>query len=121
MSAPGLSDDALIVRFGVMALRDVKLSLEDAKDDPDVDQYELSFFGGDGLDPEEISRLGNAPNPRMRISTIGRLREAGFDPYPDPPPEGHIGLRFAQMPSDEELNSLISLFDEPVENPHPRE
>lgn len=114
-----VEEDAWIVRFGIMALNDVRRSLQDANDDPDLNQWELSFSGDRGLEPEEIAELAQRPNPKMRLSTSKRLYDAGFSPFMDEPPEAHIGLRWEEKPPDEELKRLIDLFDEAIENPHP--
>ena len=117
--AEELRDEELVVRFGVMAFNDIQRSLQDAMDDPDVKRWELSFFGDKGLDEEGIAEVADRPNPRMRVSTVKRLRGAGFEPYLDEPPEAHIGLRWEEKPADQTLDRLIGLFDEPTPNPHP--
>ena len=71
-------------------------------DDPEVERYELSFFGGNDMTEEEIARIAQRPNPRMRVSSFGRLRSQGFEPYRDEPPEAHLGLNFDEWPSDED-------------------
>lgn len=43
--------------------------------------YELSFFGENGLTVDEICRQAGLPNGQVRLSTVGQLRAAGFDPF----------------------------------------
>lgn len=116
MEQPDILDDEwIVVRFGLMELAHVRKAIQKAN--LMGNGFELSFFGG--TDPEEIARIAMAPQGKMRLSTVGRLRASGFDVYRDEPPEGHLGLRWTGMPDDKELEDLISLFEEPVENPHP--
>ena len=78
----------------------------------------LSFWGENGLSEEEIvKRFIRSPWGWVRVSTVGRLKEAGF-PLRRTPPRGHLQLRFTESPTDETLEKLVEMFDEPIENPH---
>ncbi len=56
----------------------------------------------------------------MCKTPVGKLRKAGFvlerrGRFP------HLVLTFPAQPSDEDLERLIAVFDEPEPNPHPVE
>jgi hypothetical protein len=81
--------------------------------------YGLSFFGDNGLTVEEIAALAREErlrNQQIRVSTIGRLRGLSLDPFRsgDYP---HLTIKWEVMPSDDELERLVGLFDAPIPNP----
>lgn len=112
-----LKDGCYVVRFGIMALNDVKRSIESSI--VLGEGARLSFFGENGASPAEIADIGGAPNGQMRVCRIGVLFGGGFEIERDEPPPGHLAVKWEETPSDEELKRLIGLFDEPIENPHP--
>jgi hypothetical protein len=80
--------------------------------------FGLSLWGDNGLMFEEVCRLARLRNPRVRVSTVGRLRVLGLDPhrsgrYP------HLTIKFVTRPSGGELVALIDAFGPPISNPYP--
>jgi hypothetical protein len=84
------------------------------------DYFELSFFGENDLTVDEICREASLPNGKIRVSTVGALREAGFDPFRCPPPPLHLCVRFDREPTDTVLERLRGAFEDPLSNPHRR-
>ena len=80
--------------------------------------YGLSFFGDNDLDVEAITRLAasNLDHGQIRLSTVGRIRGVGFDPYRSGE-YPHLSVRFELNPTDDELERLVSAFDDPIPNP----
>lgn len=79
--------------------------------------YGLSFYGDNGLSVEETAKLAKLRNTKLRVSGMYQLREIGHEPerdgeYP------HLSLRFPVSPTDDELEELVSVFAEPIPNPH---
>lgn len=78
--------------------------------------YGLSFWGDNGLSVEQIVQLAGLEHPRIRVSTIGRIRQLGLEPvrlgrFP------HLTIKFELPPTDEELRALAEVFDPPTPNP----
>lgn len=82
--------------------------------------YNLSFFGGDGLDWDEICRRNPMKTRRVRCSTAAAMRRAGFDPRPQGR-QDHLEVRFGVRPTDSELERLVEAFGDAIPNPHPAE
>lgn len=80
--------------------------------------FGLSVYGANGYSTEETCKWVPFPNAWCRVVTVGLLRENGYDPFSEGKPP-HVVIKWPRMPDDEELKRLISLFDEPQENPHP--
>jgi hypothetical protein len=82
--------------------------------------FELSFFGENDMTVDEICREAGLPNGKIRVSTVGALRGAGFDPFRCPPPPLHLCVRFDREPTDTVLERLREAFEDPLPNPHRR-
>src|SRR6266508_1915977 len=82
--------------------------------------YELSFFGENGLTVAEICQQAGLLHSQIRVSTVGGLRAAGFDPFRCPPPPLHLCIRFDRDPTDTLLERLRGDFSEAVPNPNRR-
>ena len=113
-----LRDDAFVVRGGVMEIPMLVLSLRQAMIEDGF--FELSFFGENDLTVEEICKEAGLPNGKICFSTVGVLREAGFDPFRYPPPRLHLCVRFDREPTDTILERLRGAFEDPLPNPHRR-
>jgi hypothetical protein len=81
-----LSDDALVVRGGVMASEQLRLNAEDHNienlEDGIADQWAISVFAAGGLSAGEICRAAAIPHPKVRVSTVGLVRSLGYDVIP---------------------------------------
>lgn len=113
-----LRDDCVVVRFGLMELSHLRRAAARPYNPPHRAWYGLSFHGENGMSAEDIAREARMNHMWMRVTSMGRLRGAGFEPartglFP------HLSLRWAKMPTDTELRKLTDLFDVVTENPHP--
>ena len=112
-----MSDEALIVRGGVLAgIPQVVESFVSCE--ARWGFYAISVFGADGLSMKQvIARNPNLQDYRkVRISTAGRIRSAGFSVVPTFDPD-HQSIKFPVCPSDMQVEDLVSVFDPPVANP----
>lgn len=113
-----LLDDTFVIRFGVMRIDDLREAI--ARCHRALGFHGLSFYGENRLTPEEIAAFSKKPHRLMRKTRVAKLRRAGFSVerlgrFP------HLTLKFPKEPTDQELERLIELFDEPERNPHPVE
>ena len=110
-----LPDDAVVIRFGLSApetLRKSALEHHDERGD-----FAISAFSLPGARAEDLARLGALPHPRIRETTVGRLREAGYDVIPDPPPEGHALIMLPRLPTHDDWGAVCDTFASPTLNP----
>jgi hypothetical protein len=113
-----LHDEAWVVRGGVMEIHLLVANLREAME---VDHaFELSFFGENDLTVKDVCKEACLPNAQIRVSTVGALKEAGFDPFRSPPPPQHLTIRFDREPTDTVLETLRGAFEDPLPNPHRR-
>jgi hypothetical protein len=114
-----LPDGALVVRGGVMHPR---ATLEAARDALAVmGTPAVSVFAGDAatVSVEDLVDMGPIPHASICISTVGRLRAAGFvirrtGRYP------HCSVELGARPSIAAATRLTTAFDGPVPNPRTR-
>jgi len=60
------------------------------------------------------------PNPKMRVTTLGRLLDAGFSvelDTSDGQPDSHHNVVFALPPDLEQAQAFVQCFDDPIPNP----
>lgn len=107
-----------MVRFGVMKIDDLRDAV--GRCFRALGFYGLSFYGENGLSPQEIALLARKPHSLMRKTRVSRIRREGFEieRYGRFP---HLTLRFSQEPSNDDLRRLVGVFDEAESNPHPVE
>jgi hypothetical protein len=101
-----------------MELSKLVFSLKQAKIEDGF--FELSFFGENDLTVDEICKEAGLRNGKIRVSRVGALRGAGFDPFRCPPPPLHLCVRFDSEPTDTVLERLRRAFEDPLPNPHRR-
>lgn len=54
---------------------------------------------------------------KIRETTVGALRAAGYDVIPDEPPPTHALIVLRRVPADEDYRVVSEVFGEPRENP----
>jgi len=113
---PPLRDDTIVIRFAKGFVKDLARSAETCYRYREY--YGLSFSGENDMTEDEVALQTNHKSGWMRTSTLGKLREAGFS-LERSGRAPHLTLMFSGKPSEEELERLMGLFDEPKENPHP--
>ena len=114
-------DDQVVVRFGEMKPESLRDSAEIAF--AKTGRYSLSFWSIAGASASElalkvaitIDRTGGV----FRASTIGRLREGGFE-LVEFQRNGHCTLVLDDLPSSDDCEALRTAFDEPIANPYRR-
>jgi hypothetical protein len=119
------SDEDVIVRAGELRVGDFRKSVEVCRERGGF--YGLSFFSFPGMDAREIAmEVGVVreetgfrlmPNPSMRQSTVGAVRALGYSLDADNCPRGHVTLRFAEAPTDDDWEALDGVFRPPEDNP----
>jgi hypothetical protein len=67
---------------------------------------------------DELARIAQYPNTKLRESTVGRIRNAGFQIFPSPTgrSRAHCTLRLPDPLSDRDWEKLEEIFEEPVNN-----
>lgn len=98
-----------------MSYRDLALS---AQSQYDIEGFHaLSVFSAVGKTADEIARGVPLPHSMIRESTVGRLRDAGYDVMSSAGPRGHADLVFPGPPSDDDWLRLDTSFDPARPNP----
>jgi hypothetical protein len=89
-------------------------------DRPKLGFYGLSCCSARGYSRDGLARVANMPQPKLRASTVGRIRDAGagFDVLSTPKRHNpvHATLKLPAPPNDEDWEALEAAFDEPVNN-----
>lgn len=105
-------DDTIVVRFGIMEIRDLETNARDHEDEASG-EYAVSVAAFPGMDADQITAAYPMRHGRYCKSTVGTLRDAGFELRWAPPPHGHCDLILPGEPTDELLNGLRSQFTDP--------
>ena len=79
-------------------------------------EYALSVYSLPGRSADEIALLASLPHAKIRASTVGRLRAAGYRVVPSPGPPGHADLELPDPPTEDDWRALDALFDPPRRN-----
>ncbi len=94
-----------------------------ARESAEAHDARLSTFAGVPTDGESVEDLlrrlcvdGPIPNGKLRATTAGALRAAGFDFAYTPPPDCHYDVMLGTV-TDEHLERFSAAFDEPIKNP----
>ena len=122
-----LDDNALVVKGGIV--RDpqaVREKFEDAIADgygPCHSVFVARSEGTDGgpMTLDEVCERSWIPNGKVQVTTVGKLRDAGFTFEHDPSDgqgELHHNVYLPEPVTESDICSFIDCFDEPVQNPH---
>jgi hypothetical protein len=122
MDPEPLPDDAFVVRGGVMDPRDMRTNAEDhhlEMEQEGRDEWAISVFSVPGMSADEIALGSPILNKKIRVTTVGAIRELGYDVTPSPQEHPlHADLRFMGEPTDDDFEALRRIFE--PERPHPR-
>lgn len=118
-------DDAFVVRGGLFPdVESVFVSVCDAFEDGDGAVISVHVGRADALGSHEefarVCREADIRNNKVRCSTVGRLRVAGFAlvlDTSDGQPACHHHAIFTEPPSSEEARVFLGCFDSPIPNP----
>jgi hypothetical protein len=123
---PGLRDDAFVIRGGLFArAEDLLIAVADSYDDGDgaVASVHVGWpYSGESFEDavERIAQQGDIPNGQIRLSTVGRLRAAGFGIELDTSgdqPDCHHNVVFTAPPDIGQSRLFVDCFDDPIPNP----
>jgi hypothetical protein len=112
---PPLPDDAVVIRGGISApdsLRKTALAHHDEEGD-----FAISVASLAGVDGDALAGLARFSHPRIRETTVGRVRAEGYDVVPDPPPDWHALIMLPHLPADDDWTRISNSFDPPRDNP----
>lgn len=112
-----IGPDDLVIRGGLMIVEHLRANALDTFEDEGV--WELSVYSLAGEPVHAIAEAALLPNGQIRISTVARIREAGYDVL-DRRSDGHCRLPLPEGFSDQDLERLADAFDPPIRNPAPR-
>lgn len=110
-----LPDGAIVVRGGLMLPADLAMGVQSQFDRAGV--YALSVFSIPLRTADEIARSAELPHSTIRVTSVGRLRSAGYDVVDSPGPPGHADLVFPGPPTEGDWRILDEIFDPPRFNP----
>lgn len=114
-----------MVRGGLFPdVESVLISVTDAFEDGDgaVISVHIGWAEPSDIDEElaRVCREADVRNGKVRCSTVGRIRRAGFDiirDTSDGQPNCHHHVIFTEPPSSVEAKVFLECFDSPIPNP----
>jgi len=116
-----LPDEAIVVRAGIMELRDLRKNVEDhyvtVLTEEAREEWAMSVYCIPDKSAEYIAQKARKLNPKMCVSTVGEIRAAGYDVRSDWEEDGHSNVMFDTQPDDKDLLAVKSAFSDPVPNP----
>ena len=110
-----LPDDAVVVRGGLMLRADLVLGAQAHFDSEGI--HALSVYSAPGRTAAEIAVGVPLRHSKIRTSTVGRVRAAGYEVVSSPGPSGHADLLLPTPPTENDWSALDSAFDPPRPNP----
>jgi hypothetical protein len=124
-AAEALPDGAFVIRGGVMNLEDLRTNVDNHYDMvlefAEREEWALSVNSIPGLKITEVAVKAQRPNPKMYVSTVGRIRALGYEVRPDWKENGHSNIVFESEPSNQDLEGVKAVFRGPCPNPGRRE
>lgn len=112
-SPPALPDDALVVRGGHLNAQDLKRAVDTTHRRTGV--WGVSTNAGTGVTVEELAR--RLPHAVVRVSTVGRLRAAGWEARPTGRAPHCTVYKRGAPPDDEDIERLQAAFEPSRPNP----
>lgn len=79
--------------------------------------HALSVYSVPGRTAAEIAVGVPLRHSKIRTSTVGRVRAAGYEVVSSPGPPGHADLVLPTPPTEDDWSALDSAFDPPRPNP----
>lgn len=107
-------DDDFVVRFNDMNPTELKRAVLTAK--AAVGSFALSVFSHADVTWETIALRAGLGHAVVRVTTVGRLREAGYD-VANCNANWHCQILLDGPVTDEDCARLSACFDDPVPNP----
>jgi hypothetical protein len=111
-----LPDEAVVISCGLSTADTLRKTALAHYDDQGV--FAISARSLQGMTPDDLARVEPPlPQRRLRETTVGVLRVAGYDVIPDEPPPTHALIMLPRLPADEDYVAVSAIFGEPRENP----
>lgn len=117
-----LKDHMVVVRFSPMSIDGVMNKAQLAK--ADIGHYRVSVFCRDIPEGQDVDSMltalcAEAPagGKRVWMTTVGRLKSAGFALYHAPPPPCHYDVDLGTELSTDVVELFVAMFDAPRRNP----
>jgi hypothetical protein len=111
-----LPDEAVVIRFGRLGEKDFSRSV--AVEEETTGMPGLSVFSAANHSYGELAFTADLPHALLRCTTVGKLRQLGYDVVPDRGDEMHHCLvTFPSPPSNIDWEQLNGAFDPEVANP----
>jgi hypothetical protein len=114
---PPLPDEAVVIRGGISTPETLhKTALAHRDDHPD---FAISCRSLPQMSADDLTRVEPplVNYPRLRETTVGVLRKAGYDVIRDEPPPAHALIMLPPLPADEDYLVISAAFSQPRENP----
>lgn len=114
-----LPDEALVIRGGLSAPETLLKNALEHHDDPANARgdFAISAWSLPDKSGDDLAHVASVPHPRIRETTVGRIRAAGYNVVRDEPPEGHALITLPRLPTDTDYMTISDLFDPPRLNP----
>jgi hypothetical protein len=111
-----LLDEAVVVRGGLSTAETLSKT---ALAHYDVyDEYAVSVRSAPGMTADELAYVKPPlPQQNLRETTVGALRQAGFDVVRDEPPPKHALIMLEPVPTDDDYLRITAIFGTPRANP----
>src|SRR3954453_14452603 len=104
-----LPEEAVVVRGGLSAAETLAMTAF-AHYDVHGD-FAISVRSKPGMTADEMAHVEPAlPQPRLRETTVGDLRAAGYDVVRDEPPPTHALIMLDPFPADDVYVRIASIF-----------
>ena len=114
---PRLSNKALVIRGGEMS--NLQHMQDQAVDEYCLNgRYALSVGADETMSLRELAMANRRPNRKIRKTTVGRLRAAGFEVTYPTGTKRHADLILPTHPTDGDWVALIEAFDNHEPNPY---
>jgi hypothetical protein len=120
-TAGDLPPDAVVVRGGIMLLKDLQGNVLSHYDrvlaEEGREEWALSVNCIPDLSAEDVARRAGRLNSQICVSTVGAIRALDYEVRPDWKENGHSNIVFDGEPTDEDLLRVRSAFSDPIPNP----
>jgi len=112
-----LPDEAVVMRGG--RSRPDTLSKTALAHYDECGDFAISVRSRPGATADDLARVDPPmiTYARLRETTVGALRAAGYNVIPDEPPPAHALIMLPRLPTDEDYEAVSTAFGEPRANP----
>jgi hypothetical protein len=110
-----LPDGAVVVRGGESSPRTLHKNALDHYDKRG--EFAISVASLPDMSADDLSVVAEIPHPKIRETTVGAIRELGYDVVRDEPPEGHALITLPRLPADGDYVTISDLLGPTRVNP----